>query len=55
MQGFIKTLFGDTSTLAVTAGAIFAAVLVLHSPVPALAGAVLPLGLLAGAAYLARR
>ncbi|MDR3522115.1 MAG: hypothetical protein P4L54_10955 [Acidocella sp.] len=54
MQGFIKTLFGDKNTLVVVAGAILAAVLVLHSPLPVLAGALLPLCLLAGAAYLAR-
>ena len=54
MQGFIKTLFGDKRTLAVTALSILVAVVVLHSPAFLAAGMVLPLCLLAGAAYLAR-
>lgn len=54
MQGFIKTLFGDTNTLAATAASILIAFAVLHSPATILAGLILPLCLLAGAAYLAR-
>lgn len=54
MQGFIKTLFGDKRTLAVVALSILVALVLLHSPAAPLAGLVLPLCLLAGAAYLAR-
>ncbi|MDE2238801.1 MAG: hypothetical protein KGJ73_02585 [Rhodospirillales bacterium] len=54
MNGFIKTLFGDKRTLAVTALSILVTLAVLHSPVLLAAGLVLPLCLLAGAAYLAR-
>lgn len=54
MQGFIKTLFGDKRTLAVTAASVLVALVVLHSPASLVAGVVLPLCLLAAAAHLAR-
>ena len=53
MKGFTKTLFGDARTIAVAAGCILLALAVLHSPLIMLAGAVLPVALLLGAAYLA--
>ncbi|WP_298161646.1 hypothetical protein [Acidocella sp.] len=55
MQGFIKTLFGDKNTLMVAGGSILLAVGLLHTPAHELAGVALPLCLLAGAGYLARR
>jgi hypothetical protein len=55
MQGFIKTLFGDKYTLGVAGICILVAVVLLHTPAAILAGAVLPISLLGGAAYLARR
>lgn len=54
MQGFFKTLFGDKRTLAVAGLSILAVFAVLHSPAAPLAGLVLPLCLMAGAAYLAK-
>jgi hypothetical protein len=54
MQGFIKTLFGDKRTLTVSALSILVALAVLHSPAAAAAGLVLPICLMAGAAYLAK-
>ena len=54
MQGFIKTLFGDARTLMVAGLCILVGFVVLHTPAAALAGLVLPLCLLGGAAYLAR-
>jgi hypothetical protein len=54
MQGFIKTLFGDKRTMAVTALSVLVALAVLYSPAAPVAGLVLPACLLAGAAYLAR-
>ena len=53
MKALFKTLFGSARTIAAAAGAVFLAGLALHGPAPALAGAVLPAALLAGAAYLA--
>ena len=55
MKALYKTLFGSARTVAAAAGAVVLAGLALHGPVPALAGAVLPAALLAGAAYLALR
>lgn len=55
MQGFIKTLFGDKYTLGVAGSCIAVAVALLHSPAAVIAGAVLPVCLLGGAAYLAKR
>jgi len=55
MQGFIKTLFGDKYTLGVAGICILVAVALLHTPAAILVGAVLPISLLGGAAYLARR
>jgi hypothetical protein len=55
MQGFIKTLFGDKYTLGVAVGCIVIAAALLHSPAAIFAGLVLPVCLLCGAAYLARR
>jgi hypothetical protein len=55
MQGFVKTLFGDKHTLAVAAASVLIAFAVLHSPATIMAGLILPLCLLASAAYLARR
>jgi hypothetical protein len=54
MQGFIKTMFGDKRTVMVAVASIIIAFAALHSPATAFAGAILPLCLLAGAAYLAR-
>lgn len=54
MQGFIKTLFGDKHTISVSALAILITLAVLHSPAAAAAGLVLPVCLMAGAAYLAK-
>jgi hypothetical protein len=53
MKALFKTLFGSARTIAAAAAAVALAVLALHSPVPALAGAVLPVAMLAGAAFLA--
>jgi hypothetical protein len=55
MQGFIKTLFGDKYTLIVAACSGVVAFAVLHSPAAILAGVILPICLLGGVAYLARR
>ncbi|NNM57521.1 hypothetical protein [Acidocella sp.] len=54
MRALFKTLFGSARTIGAAAAAAGLAVLALHGPAPALAGAVLPVALLAGAAYLAR-
>jgi len=54
MHGFIKTLFGDRRTFIVAVSSIIIAYATLHSPATAFAGVILPLCLLAGAAYLAR-
>ena len=54
MMALFKTLFGSARTIAAAAAAVILADLALHGPVPALAGAVLPVAMLAGAAYLAR-
>lgn len=54
MKALFKTLFGSARTIAAASAAVFLAALALHGPAPALAGAVLPVALLAGAAYLAR-
>jgi hypothetical protein len=55
MRGFMKTLFGDLATLLVAALCPIVAIAILHTPAAILAGAVLPIGLLCGAAYLATR
>jgi hypothetical protein len=55
MQGFIKTLIGDARHIITAALCIGVTVLLLHSGLRELAGLVLPLSLLAGAAYLAKR
>jgi hypothetical protein len=55
MQGFVKTLFGDKYTLMVAAACGLVAFAVLHSPAAILAGVILPICLLGGVAYLARR
>ena len=55
MQGFMKTLIGDKYTLAVALANILIALALLHSPAARAAGIVLPLCLLAGAGFLARR
>ncbi len=55
MQGFVKTLFGDKYTLGVAGSCILVAAVLLHTPAAIFAGAVLPICLLAGAAYLARK
>lgn len=55
MRGFIKTLFGDAGTLAVTGLSIVIAFAVLRSPAAPYAGLALPLCLLGGAAWLAKR
>ncbi len=54
MQALFKTLFGGTRTILVGAAALVVGFLLLHSPVPVLAGVAVPIGLLAGAGYLAR-
>jgi len=54
MQALFKTLFGSTRTISVGAGAVVAGYVLLHSPIPVLAGVAMPIGLLAGAGYLAR-
>ncbi|WP_298284495.1 hypothetical protein [Acidocella sp.] len=55
MNGFIKTLFGDKNTLLVAGLSILIAAGLLRTPAHELAGLALPLCLLAGAGYLARR
>lgn len=55
MQGFFKTLFGTKHTLAVVLFSVVFTAIVLRSPMPGAAGLVLPLSLLAGAAYLAKK
>jgi hypothetical protein len=55
MRGFMKTLLGDIATLRVTALCLIVAIAILHTPAAILAGAVLPICLLCGAAYLATR
>jgi hypothetical protein len=55
MQGFIKPLFGDRHGLAVAASSVLIAIAILHSPAAMVAGLILPLCLLSGVAYLARR
>jgi hypothetical protein len=54
MNAFFKTLFGSPRTIAVGVVAVGLAAIVLRSPVPVLAGFILPAALLAGAGYLAR-
>jgi hypothetical protein len=54
MRGFIKTLFGDARNFCTAAICVGGAALVLHTPAAVAAGVVLPVGLLIGAAYLAR-
>jgi hypothetical protein len=54
MQGFIKTLFGDARNVAVAAICISIAALLLITPAAIVTGLVLPIALLAGAAYLAK-
>lgn len=54
MKALFKTLFGSSRTIAAGAVALALAVIALHSPMPALAGLVLPVALLAGAGYLTR-
>lgn len=54
MKPLFKTLFGDRRTIAVAAASLLVTALVLYSPAAAFAGAVLPVCLLGGAAYLAR-
>ncbi len=53
MRALFKTLFGSARTISAAAVAVVLAGLALHGPAPVLAGAVLPVALLAGAAYLA--
>ncbi len=55
MQGFIKTLIGDRTTLAVAVADVLIALALLHSPAARFSGLVLPLCLLASVAFLARR
>ncbi len=55
MRVFMKTVFGDIPTLLVAGLCLAVAIAILHTPAAILAGAVLPLCLLGGAAYLARR
>jgi len=54
MKGFIKTLFGDARHFGTAVVCVAAAAAVLHTPLAAAAGLLLPAALLAGAAYLAR-
>jgi hypothetical protein len=54
MNALFKTLFGNPHTIAVGGIAVGLAAIALHSPAHVLAGFVLPIALLAGAAYLAR-
>jgi membrane protease YdiL (CAAX protease family) len=54
MRGFIKTLFGDARNFCVAAICVALAAGILHTPLEAMAGLVLPLALLAAAAYLAK-
>lgn len=53
MNALFKTLFGSLRTLAVAGLSLLLALLALHSPIPALAGLVLPVALLASAYHLA--
>ncbi|HQT87502.1 MAG TPA: hypothetical protein PK677_02980 [Acidiphilium sp.] len=55
MRGFIKTLIGDARNLACIAIIIGVAAALIASPARPLAGLLIPLALLAAAAYLARK
>jgi hypothetical protein len=55
MRGLIKTLFGDARHLVVVAGCIIVTLALLHTCLAPAAAFVLPVSLLAGAAYLAKR
>jgi len=54
MRGFIKTLFGDARHVGTVVVCVGAVVVVMHTPLAAAAGLLLPVALLAGAAFLAR-
>jgi hypothetical protein len=54
MRGFIKTLFGDARNVCTAAICVAAGAALLHTPAAMLAGFVLPVALLAGAAFLAK-
>jgi hypothetical protein len=54
MKGLIKTLIGDGRTVACVAVALAIALVLLETSARLAAGIVMPLVLLAGAAYLAR-
>jgi hypothetical protein len=55
MRGFIRTLFGDVRTLITAALCVAFAMIVLHTRFYPAAGITLPLTLLVGAAYLAKK
>jgi hypothetical protein len=54
MRVFFKTLFGDARHVGTAAICVGVAALVLRTPLAAAAGVVLPVALMAAAAYLAR-
>jgi hypothetical protein len=54
MRGFIKTLFGDARNVCIASICVGAGAIILYTPAAMLAGFVLPVALLAGAAYLAK-
>jgi hypothetical protein len=54
MHGFVKTLFGDARNVAVAVLCVAVAAMLLHTTIAIFAGIALPIGLLAGAAYLAK-
>jgi len=54
VKALFKTLFGSWRTIGAGGVAVALGVLALHGPMPVLAGLVMPVVLLGGAAYLAR-